>query len=79
METSVVVCTNLWGKELHRQMGMGDIREPMWCNGTTLAQNARDVGSIPVLATIFSIFITLTTLIAMTMILYKLRAVWSHP
>ena len=61
---SVVACTDLWGKELHRQVGMGiggDIREPMWCNGSTLARNARDVGLIPVLSTIFPIFITPTT------------------
>ena len=30
----------------------------MWCNGSTLAQNARDVCSIPTLGTIFPIFIT---------------------
>ena len=29
----------------------------------TLAQNARDVGAIPALGTIFPIFITLTTLV----------------
>ena len=29
----------------------------------TLAQNARDVGSVPTLGTIFPIFITLTTLV----------------
>ena len=40
--TSVVVCTDLSGKEPHRQIGMVsiviDIREPKWCNGyhTTL-------------------------------------------
>ena len=34
----------------------GDIREPMWCNGSTLAQNARDVGSIPALGTLFPIY-----------------------
>ena len=35
----------------------GDIRELMWCNGSTLAQNARDVGSIHILSTISLIFI----------------------
>ena len=34
----------------------------MWCNGSTLALNARDVGSSPDLGTIFHIFITSTTL-----------------
>ena len=31
----------------------GDIREPTWCNGSTLAHNARDVGSIPDLGILF--------------------------
>ena len=39
----------------------GEIRELMWCNGSTLAQNARDVGSIPAPGPIFPIFITPTT------------------
>ena len=43
----------------------GDIREPMWCNGSTQAQNARDVCSILALGTIFPIFITPTTYIYM--------------
>ena len=54
----------------------GDIREPMRCNGSTLARNARDVGSIPSLVTIFPIFVTPMTLVAVTMILYKLCAAW---
>ena len=33
----------------------------MLCNPSTLAQNARDVGSIPALGTIFPIFVTPTT------------------
>ena len=33
---------------------------------STLAQNARDVGSIPGLCAIFTIFITPTTLVAVT-------------
>ena len=37
----------------------GDIRDATWCNGITLVQNARDVGSIPALSTIFPIFMTL--------------------
>ena len=36
----------------------GDIKEPTYCNGSTLAWNARDVGSVPALGTIFPIFIT---------------------
>ena len=40
-----------------------------------LAQNARDVDSISTLGTIFLIFITPTTLVAMIMILYKLCTV----
>ena len=42
---------------------------------TTLALNARDMGSIPTPDTIFPMFITPSTLVAMTMILYKLHAV----
>ena len=41
----------------------GDIMEPIWCNCSTLAQNAIDVGSIPTLATLFPIFITPTSLL----------------
>ena len=40
----------------------GDIREPTWCNGRTLAWNARDVGLSPALGTIFPIFITPTSI-----------------
>ena len=61
-ETSVVFCTDLWGKEPHthtsRRGHSGDIRELMWCNGSTLAQNARDVGSCPALDKVFPIFVT---------------------
>ena len=48
------------------------IVEPMWCNGRTLA---RDVGLSPALGRVFPNFITHTTLVAITMILYKLCAV----
>ena len=41
-----------------------------------LAQHARDVGSIPALGTIFPIFITPMTLLAVTMILCKLYTIW---
>ena len=55
---------------------MDDIREPTWCNGNTLAQNAKDVGSSPALGTEFPIFVTPMTLVAVTIILYKLLAIW---
>ena len=48
---------------VHRQVGM-DIEvtsgKPMWCNGSILARNARDVGSSPALGIIFPIFVTPT-------------------
>ena len=47
----------------------------MWYNCRTLAQNARDVCSNPALGTVFPIFVTPMTLIAVTMILYKLSTV----
>ena len=61
----VVVCTDLWGKELDRQVGVSRVvtsGKPMWCNGSTLAWNARDVGLSPALGTIFPIFVTPTTI-----------------
>ena len=60
----VVVCTALWGKGLHRQVSMGivvTLGKPTWCNGSTLARNARDVGTSPALGTVFPIFSTPTT------------------
>ena len=58
-------------------MYSGDIREPMWCYGSTLARNARDVGSIPALDTMFNItFVAPMPLVAATRILYKLHALW---
>ena len=56
----VVVCTDLSGKQLHRQVGMGivvtsgSLCDVMVCS---LVWNARDVGSNPALRTIFPIFI----------------------
>ena len=41
----------------------GDITEPTWCNDSTLAQNARTVGSSHAIGTIFPIFITPTVLV----------------
>ena len=43
----------------------------------TLVRNAREVGSIPALDTIFPIFIPPMTLFVVTMIPYKLCPVWS--
>ena len=48
----VVDCTDLSCKDLHRQVGMG-VLMTTWCNGSTLAWNARDVDSIPAVGTIF--------------------------
>ena len=62
----VVVCTDLWGKELYRQAGVGIVMtsgKPTWCNGSTLARNARDVGLSPALGTVFLIFITPMTIL----------------
>ena len=42
----------------------------------TLALNARGVGLIPALSAIFPIFITPMTLAVMSMILYKIPAIW---
>ena len=78
-ETNVVVCTDLSGKEPHRQVGMDSMVTWEGLGGeiiSTLAQNARDVGSIPTLGIIFPIFITPMTLVAVTMILYKVSVVW---
>ena len=43
---------------------------------STLVWNTRDVASILILGTIFPIFITPMTLVAVIMNLYKLHAVW---
>ena len=45
----------------------GDIMDPTWCNGNTLAWNARDVGLGPTLGTVFLIFVTPITLVAISM------------
>ena len=69
----VVVCTDLSGNEVHSNviMGMvvisGCLGDPLV---STLAWNVRDVGLIPALGTIFPIFVTPTTLGAMTMTQY---------
>ena len=43
---------------------------------STLARNAKDVGSNTILETLFSIFIIRRSPVAMTMILYKVHIVW---
>ena len=48
----------------------------MCCNASTMARNTRDVGLSPALGTIFPIFITPMTLVAVTMMLYNLLSVW---
>ena len=56
-----IVCNDLCGKELHRQVAVGMIvtsGKPICCKGSTLAWNVRDVCSIPAIDTIFPIFIT---------------------
>ena len=63
-ETSVVVCIDLSGKDLYRQVGVirvvtsGSLGGVIVC---TLAWNARDMGSISVQGTIFPVFITPAT------------------
>ena len=66
-ETIVIVGTDLSasGKELHRQVGVGTVVTSGSLGGVMVnipAWNARDVGSIPSLGTIFPIFITPTTI-----------------
>ena len=58
--TSVVVCTDLQGKEPHRQVGIGQVMTSGSLGGgmvNTLVRNARDMVSIPALGAIFPNFI----------------------
>ena len=60
MGTRVVVCTHLSGKDPHRQVAVGKVVRSGSLGGvmiSALAWNAREVGSIPALSTIFPIFI----------------------
>ena len=60
----VVGCTDLSDKELHRQVGMGIVVTSGSLRGlmfSTLNRNARFVGSIPTLSTLFPIFIIPST------------------
>ena len=62
----VVVCTVLSGKELHRQVGVGKVMSSGSLGGemvSTLERSARDVGSTPALSTIVPIFIIPTKLV----------------
>ena len=66
-------------QEPHKQVGVGSIVTSGSLGGdmvSILAQNAWDVGSIPAFGTIFPIFITPTTLVAVPMTLHKLHIVW---
>ena len=58
---NILVCTDLSGKELHRQVGV-DRMMTLWIQGgvmvSTLAINARGVGSNTAPGTIFPSFIT---------------------
>ena len=65
----LLVCTDLSCKEQHRQVGIGSVITSDSLGGemvSTLAWNARDVGLIPILGSIFPIFIIPTTLVAIT-------------
>ena len=53
---SVVLCTNLPGKEPHKQVVVGRVVTSGSLDGVTLVWNARDVGSIPTLGAIFPPF-----------------------
>ena len=57
--TSVVDFTNVSGKKPHRQVGVGILVISRSLGGEmVITLHARDVGSIPILGTIFPIFIT---------------------
>ena len=62
---SVVGCTDLSDKELHRQVAVGKVVTSGSLCGvmvSILAQNVRDMGSIPTLGTIFPISTTPATI-----------------
>ena len=61
---SVADCTDLSGKEPHRQVGLDRIITSGRLGGlmvSTMAQNTRAMGSTPALGAIFLILITPTT------------------
>ena len=55
-------------------MYSSDISESMWCNGSILPRNSRDLGLSPALGTLYPIFVT--PLVAVTKILYQLCTEW---
>ena len=55
--------------ELHGQVGGYSGMTTGHLDGSTLAENARDVGLIPALDTLFPIFISPMALVTVTMIL----------
>ena len=64
-----VVCTDLAGKEPHREEGISMMEISGSLCGvmvSILAWNARDMGAIPSLGTIFTIFITPTTILCLS-------------
>ena len=76
--TGVVVCAELSGKKLHRQVGIGRVVTSGNLGGVmviTLTRNARDMGSIPTLSVLFRILTNLMMLVAMTKIMYKVHSV----
>ena len=63
----VVACTDLSGKEPHRQVGVGKIVTPRSLGDVmvrTLDRNTIDVGSILSIGIIFPIFTTLKILVS---------------
>ena len=71
----VVVSTELSGKELHRQVGMGMVMTSGSLAGVMVNNTARYVGSLSILGTTVPIFGTLMTLVTMTRIFYKICTV----
>ena len=74
MGMSSVGCTDVSGKQLHRQVDMYlgvTSGKPMWCNCSILAQYARDMGSIPALGTIFPIVNTPTPYMCVYYVIHK--------
>ena len=71
----VIVCTDLSGKDQHRQVGVDIVvisgnLDCLMVN--TVTMHAINVGSIPTLGAIFLIFITSIILVAMMRIMYNL-------
>ena len=60
-----MACSDLSSKEPQREVGVDRVMTSGSLGGV-MVWNTRDVGSIPALGAIFPIFITPTTLVAMT-------------